>query len=212
MQPNGSNKSAAGRREQIVREVSRVLGEQKRAATEMQAVVEQSGLPLEEVNAEFPDLYDLAVAVAAREADEVSRPLRRELDKGGDLGDVRGPLTEFAHGIHKAYSSVLIGFARVAMTEGSRQRAVRRRIFDEGLASVADVLRRYLEEAQVQGKLAVDNSGYAAECLMGLLREPLYLELTLHSQELTAYASSEEAVHAALELFLRGCSPAEVRA
>jgi hypothetical protein len=47
---------------------------------------------------------------------------------------------------------------------------------------------------------------------MGMLREPLYQELTVHSQALTFYGSAEEAVQHAVDIFLRGCGAQETAA
>ena len=47
---------------------------------------------------------------------------------------------------------------------------------------------------------------------MGMLREPLYEELSLHSQEFTFYGSAEEAVEQAVDIFLRGCNIQEAAA
>lgn len=200
-----------GRRDRILDAVSRVLTEQKRNATEMRAVVEDSALPLEEVTAEFPDLDDLVVAIASRQAARVSEPLRSAMQSGA-FDDVRSQLIEFGTGLRAAYSSVMIGFLRVAMTEGSRRKELRRRVFGEGPAAVTAALRDYLDAAAGKGKLAFANSAYAAESLMGMLREPLYQELAVHSQELTSYGSAEEAVEQAVDRFLVGCNAKETAA
>jgi hypothetical protein len=47
---------------------------------------------------------------------------------------------------------------------------------------------------------------------MGMLREPLYQELTVHSQELTSYGSAGEAVEQAVDRFLGGCKAQETAA
>ena len=193
-----------GRRERILEAVTRVLTEEKRNATEMRAVVEDSGLPLKEVIAEFPDLDELVVAIASREAARVCEPLRSAMKSGG-FEDVRSELLEFGAGLRAAFSSVIIGFLRVAMTEGSRHKELRRRIYAAGPAAVETALCAYLDAAAAKGKLAFVNAGYAAESLIAMLREPLYEELTVHSQELTFYASAEEAVEQAVDRFLRGC-------
>jgi hypothetical protein len=70
-------------------------------------------------------------------------------------------------------------------------------------------LRDYLDAAAEKGKLAFANSEYAAESLMGMLREPLYEELTAHIQEFTFYGSAGEAVQRAVDIFLRGCDAQE---
>jgi len=200
-----------GRRDRILEAVSRVLTGEKRNATEMQAVVEDSGLPLSEVFAEFPDLDDLLVAIVSQQAARVTEPLR-SATRSNPFDDVRSTLIEFGTGLHAAYSSVLIGFLRVEMTEGSRHREIRRRIYDEGAGAITAVLRDYLDAAARKGTLDFTNSAYAAESLMGMLREPLYQELTVHSQELTFYGSAEEAVQHAVDIFLRGCNAQETAA
>ena len=200
-----------GRRDRILEAVSRVLTEQKRNATEMQAVVEDSALPLREVIAEFPDLDDLVIAIASQQAARVTEPLR-SATRSDAFDDVRSTLIEFGTGLRAAYSSVLIGFLRVAMTEGSRHKEIRRRIYDEGPAAITAALCDYLDAAARKGKLAFANSAYATESLMGMLREPLYQELTVHSQELTFYGSAEEAVQHAVDIFLRGCNAQETAA
>lgn len=200
-----------GRRERILEAVARVLTDEKRGATEIRAVVEDSGLPLEEVMAEFPDLDDLVVAIASQQAARVSRPLRSAMQSGG-FDDVRSDLLEFGTGLRAAFSSVIIGFLRVAMTEGSRHKELRRRIYAEGPAVVETALCDYLDAAAGKGKLAFANAAYAAESLIAMLREPLYEELTVHSQEFTYYRSAEEAVEQAVDRFLWGCDAREAAA
>lgn len=203
--------AGGGRRDRILEAVARVLAEQKRDATEIQAVVEDSGLPLEEVRAEFPDLGELVVAIAARQAARVTEPLRSAMRSGG-FDDVRSELLEFGTGLRAAFSSVIIGFLRVAMTEESRHKELRRRIYAAGPAAVEAALCDYLDAAAAKGKLAFANTAYAAESLIAMLREPLFEELTVHSQELTYYASAQEAVEQAVDRFLRGCSAQEAAA
>ena len=198
------------RRDRVLEAVSRVLTDEKRSATEIRAVVEDSGLPLSEVFAEFPNLEDLVVAIASQEAARVTEPLRSAM-RSGVVDDVRSTLIEFGTGLHTAYSSVLIGFLRVEMTEGSRpNKNIRRRVYDAGPAAVTAALCDYLDAAAKKGKLAFANSAYAAESLMGMLREPLYQELTTHSQKLTFCGSAGEAVQHSVEIFLRGCDTREM--
>ncbi len=197
-----------GRRDRILEAVSRVLTDEKRNSTEIQAVVEDSRLPLSEVIAEFPNLDDLVVAIASQEAARVTEPLLSAI-RSDTFDDVRSTLIKFGTGLHAAYSSVLIGFLRVEMREGSNHKAVRRRVYNEGPASITAALRDYLNAAAKKGKLAFANSEYAAESLMGMLREPLYEELTAHTQEFTFYGSAGEAVQRAVDIFLRGCDAQE---
>ena len=202
------NGAGGGHRDRILAAVSRVLTDEKGNATEIRAVIEDSGLPLSEVIAEFPNLDDLVVAVASQEAVRVIEPLR-----SGAFDDVRSTLIAFGAGLHTAYSSVLVGFLRVEMTEGSRHnKQLRRRVYEEGPATITAALRDYLDAAAKKGKLAVASSAYAAESLMGMLREPLYQELIVHSQGLTFYGSAEEAVQRAVDIFLRGCDAREMAA
>lgn len=200
-----------GRRDRILEVVSRVLTEEKRNATEIQAVVEDSDLPLEEAMAEFPDLDDLIVAIAARQAARVSEPLRSATQSGA-FDDVRSDLIEFGTRLRAAYSSVFIGLLRVAMAEESLHRELHGRLYGAGPAAVTAALRDYLDAAARKDTLTFANSAYAAESLMGMLREPLYGELTVHSQEFTSYGSAEEAVEQAVDRFLGGCSTREAAA
>ena len=199
-----------GRRDRILEVVSHVLTKQKRSAIEMQAVVEDSALPLSEVMAEFPDLNDLVVAIASYQAARATEPLRSAMQSGA-FDDVRSRLIEFGTGLRGAYSSVLIGFLRKAMAEGSRHE-IRRRIYEEGPATITAALCDYLDAAARKGRLAFANSAYATESLMAMLREPLYQELTLHSQDFTFYGSAEEAVEQAVDIFLSGCNIQEIAA
>jgi hypothetical protein len=199
-----------GRRDRILQVVSHVLTEQKRNAIEMQAVVEDSALPLSEVIAEFPDLNDLVVAIASQQAARATEPLRSAMQSGA-FDDVRSKLIEFGTGLRAAYSSVLIGFLRKAMTEGLGHE-IRRRLYEEGPATITAALCDYLDAAARKGKFAFANSAYATESLMGMLREPLYQELTLHSQEFTFYGSAEEAVEQIVDIFLSGCNIQETAA
>lgn len=217
---NSSGDRAAGvtdagagraRRERILEAVTRVLTDEKRSATEMQAVVEDSALPIEEVRAEFPDLDDLVVAIASRLAARVSEPLRSAMRSGG-FDDVRSDLHAFGAVLRAAFSSVIIGFLRVAMTEGSRHKELRERIYAAGPAVVETALCDYLDAAARKGRLSFANTAYAAESLIAMLREPLYEELTVHSQEFTFYGSAEEAVEQAVDRFLRGCDAREAAA
>lgn len=200
-----------GRRERVLEAISQVLMQQKRNATEIQAAIEDCEVPLEDVVAEFPDSDDLVVAIAAREAVRVSEPLRSAV-RSGAFDDVRSELIEFGTGLRRTYSSVLIGFLRVAMTEGTRRKKLHKDIFEQGPVAVTAALTSYLEAAARKGKLAFANSGYAAESLIGMLREPLHQELMVHSHAITSYESAEEAVEQAVDRFLGGCEIQEVAA
>jgi AcrR family transcriptional regulator len=140
-----------GRRDRILEVVSRVLTEQRRNAIEMQAVVQDSALPLREVIAEFPDLNDLVVAIASQQAARVTEPLRSAMQSGA-FDDVRSKLIEFGTGLRAAYSSVLIGFLRKAMTDESGHKEIRRRIYEEGPAAITAALCDYLDAAARKGK------------------------------------------------------------
>ena len=198
-------------RGRILDVVSRARTEQKGDAIGMQAVVEDRALPLREVIAEFPDLNDLVVAMASQQAARVTEPLRSAMQSGA-FDNVRSRLVEFGTRLRAAYSSVLIGSLRKTMTDGSRDKEIRRRIYQEGPAAIAAALCDYLDAAARKGKLTFANSAYATESLMGMLREPLYGELGLQSQEFTLYGSAEEAVEHAVDIFLRGCNTQEAAA
>ena len=204
-----SDASEGTRRSRVLEAVSRTLAEQKRAAVELQAVVEQSGISLADVQAEFPDLDDLLVALAAHQAEALCGLLWRRANNG-EQRNVKATLMELGLALEQAYSSELIGFCRVAMTEGSRPRAVRQRVYDNGPGAVAAALTDFLEHAKAAGALAVDDCALAAEHLVGLFREPLYWELTLHSREFALSDNGSNYVSSAVQLFLNGCGNKDV--
>lgn len=195
-----------GRRDGILDAVSMVLIEQRGAANEMQAVLEQSGAAFDDVSAEFRDTDEVLLALVERVAEKAGRPLEH-----GGLGDERGNrdvraiLVEFGIGVHEAYATVLVGATRVFMTESSRRKELRVRFHEAGPGALSAKLRAFIQRAKTNGDLAVDDSALAAENLMGMLREPLYLELALHSQELSSYRDACQAVHAAVDAFMDGC-------
>ena len=190
-------------RERILQAVLKTLAEQRERATEIKAVVEDSGIPLADVAAEFPEPNDLMLAVARRIADQVSYPLTIE---NAEPVDTRAKLIEFGTGVHEAYSSVVAGFIRVLMTEGSRHHELKSRVYAEGPGAVTAALQEFLKRAASTGQLDAQQSDLTGEILMGLLREPLYQAISLHSEELTFYGSGQEAVEAAVDMFLYGCN------
>jgi AcrR family transcriptional regulator len=204
-------RAGRARRDRILDVISRVLTDQKPIAIEMRAVVEDSGLPLGEVIAEFPDLNDLVVAIASRQAARVTEPLRSAIQSDA-FDDVRSKLIEFGTGVRAVYSSMLLGFLRLAMTDESGHKEIRRLVYEEGPAAITAALCNYLDAAARKGKLAFVNSVYATESLLGMLREPLYGELTLHPQEFALYEYAEEAVEQAVDIFLGGCNAQETAA
>ncbi|NWP70525.1 TetR/AcrR family transcriptional regulator C-terminal domain-containing protein, partial [Escherichia coli] len=79
----------------------------------------------------------------------------------------------------KEYSTTLIGFIRMIMTEGARNPALKKRVHEAGQATVTLKLREFLSGAHEKGILSVSDAQLYAEQLLGLLREPLYQALML---------------------------------
>ncbi len=93
------------------------------------------------------------------------------------------------------------------MTEGARRRSRRHRFYEEGPAALARALSGLLlQRAVAAGVLTIKDCALAAEQLIGMLREPLYQEIALHSQELTFRDDATLALRAAVDVFLEGCN------
>ena len=204
--PGPDRRSVPDPREAILDAVAAVLVEQKRAATEMQAVVERSGVALADVDAAFADIDDLLIALVTRVTAGVVQPLGAATrDGAGTIADVRATLLAFGTAVQEANATIMVGLYRVGMTEGSRRRSLRHRFYEEGPAALARALSGFLQRAVDAGVLTVDDCALAAEQLIGMLREPLYQEIALHSQELTFRDDTTLAVRAAVDVFLEGC-------
>ena len=100
----------------------------------------------------------------------------------------------------------MVGLYRVGMTEGSRRRSLRQRFYEAGPGALSRALGDYVGGAVAAGVVAIEDCSLAAEQLMGMLREPLYQEIALHSQELVFQESASLAVRAAVDVFLDGCN------
>lgn len=198
------------KRDAILERISEVLIKQNRNVIELEAVLDQSGVRTAELDAAFDDADDLLIALVRRFAKELSEPLRPRSEHDGDeFADLRGRLSEFGAGLENAYASLLIGFFRLAMTEGSRHKAIRGRLFDEGPGAVTAALSSFLERARAADRIRCDDCSLAAEQLMGMFREPLYQEISLHSTELINRDGQSSSVSPALDIFLRGYGRSE---
>ncbi len=83
---------------------------QKRAATEMQAVVEQTGVALAVIDAAFADIDHLLIALVARVMAGVVRPLAVIARDGGDaIADVRAVLLAFGAAVEEVNATIMVG-------------------------------------------------------------------------------------------------------
>ncbi|WP_236843481.1 TetR/AcrR family transcriptional regulator C-terminal domain-containing protein [Bradyrhizobium icense] len=93
------------------------------------------------------------------------------------------------------------------MTEGARNPALKKRVYEAGQATVTLKLREFLAAANERGLLSISDAQLYAEQLLGLLREPLYQALMLSpapSQE----GAAADRVRASIERFAHGCASA----
>lgn len=198
------------RRDRVLEAVERELSERGRLANEMQEVIEGSGASFDDVAAEFEDTDDVFLAVVERVAARLVRPLASDPRSGGSTLDaVRDTLVRFGSGLDEAYGSIMVGIHRVGMTECFRRRELRGRLYEAGPSAIADALRGFLERANGEGSLAIDDCDLAAESLLGMLREPLYMQLALHKADLNGGETGPDRVEAAVDLFLNGCTAEE---
>ena len=93
------------------------------------------------------------------------------------------------------------------MTEGARNPALKKRVYEAGQAIVTLRLREFLAAANERGILSISDAQLYAEQLMGLLREPLYQALVL-SPATRQEGAAADRVRASIERFIHGCASA----
>ena len=193
-------------RTDIVLTISEALADPRNALAGFSSVLDRSGYSEDEVLSAFESVDDLIVAIAEREASLILQPLARRV-RPSTLDDARDTLIAFGRVAWKEYSTTLVGFVRMMMTEGTRNPSLKKRVYEAGSAIVTLKLREFLSEANEKGILSISDPQLYAEQLMGLLREPLYQALMLHpatSQEVAA----ADCVKASIERFVYGCASA----
>nr|WP_283807498.1 TetR/AcrR family transcriptional regulator C-terminal domain-containing protein [Bradyrhizobium retamae] len=134
----------------------------------------------------------------------MSQPLVRRA-RPGTVDDARETLIAFGRVAWKEYSTTLVGFIRMMMTEGARNPALKKRVHEAGQAIVTLKLREFLSAANERGILSVSDAQLYAEQLLGLLREPLCQALML-SPAMRQKGAAADRVRARIESFIRGCA------
>jgi DHA2 family multidrug resistance protein len=186
--------------------ISRALADPSGALAGFNSILDRSGYSEEDILSAFASVDDLIAAVAEREASVISQPLARRV-RPWTLDDARDTLIAFGRVAWQEYSTTLVGFVRMMMTEGTRNPPLKKRVYEAGSAIVTLKLREFLSDANERGILSISDPQLYAEQLMGLLREPLYQALMLNpatSQEGVA----ADRVKASIERFVHGCASA----
>ena len=193
-------------RADIVLAISEALADPKGALAGLNNILDRSGYSEEDIRSAFESVDDLIVAIAEREAFLISQPLARRAPPR-TVDDARDTLIAFGRVAWEEYSTTLVGFVRMMMTEGTRNPPLKKRVYEAGSAIVTLKLREFLSEANERGILSISDPQLYAEQLMGLLREPLYQALMLNpatSQE----GAAADRVKASIERFVHGCASA----
>ncbi|WP_448046262.1 TetR/AcrR family transcriptional regulator [Bradyrhizobium liaoningense] len=191
-------------REDIVLAVSQVLARACDAPVDLDGILNRAGLSREIVLRAFDSGDDLIVAIAEHKATLISQPLVTRA-RPSTIEDARETLNEFGRVAWKEYSSTLVGFIRMLMTEGASNPALKRRVHAAGQLAVVLELRKFLSTASECGILSVADAQLHAEQLLGMLREPLYQTLML-SPALRQERAVADRVAASIESFINGCS------
>jgi DHA2 family multidrug resistance protein len=193
-------------RTDIMRAISEALADPSGALAGLNNILDRGGYSEEDILSAFESVDDLIVAIAERKAFLISQPLARSV-RPSTVDDARDTLIAFGRVAWEEYSTTLVGFVRMMMTEGTRSPPLKKRVYEAGSAIVTLNLREFLSEANERGILSISDPQLYAEQLMGLLREPLYQALMLNpatSQE----GAAADRVKASVERFVHGCASA----
>ena len=193
-------------RADIVLAISEALAHPSGAPAGLIGILDRSGYSKEDILSAFGSVGDLIVAIAEHKASLISQPLLRRA-RPGTVDDARETLIAFGRVAWKEYSTTLVGFIRMVMTEGARNPALKKRVYEAGQAIVTLRLREFLAAANERGILSISDAQLYAEQLMGLLREPLYQALVL-SPATRQEGAAADRVRASIERFIHGCASA----
>ncbi|WP_342804223.1 TetR/AcrR family transcriptional regulator C-terminal domain-containing protein [Bradyrhizobium sp. CSA112] len=191
-------------RADIVLAMSEALAHPSGAPAGLNGILDRSGYSKEDILSAFESVDDLIVAIAEHKASLISQPLVRRASPG-TVDDARETLIAFGRVAWKEYSTTLVGFIRMVMTEGARNPALKKRVHEAGQATVTLRLREFLAAANERGILSISDAQLYAEQLMGLLREPLYQALML-SPATRSEGVAADRVRASIERFIQGCA------
>jgi MFS transporter, DHA2 family, multidrug resistance protein len=196
--------SSPDARADIVLAVSEALAHSIGAPADLDSILDRSGYSKEAILSSFESIDALIVAIAEHKASLILLPLVRRA-RPGTVEDVRETLIAFGRVAWKEYSTTLVGFIRMMMTEGARNPALKKRVHEAGQVTVTLKLAEFLSAANERGILSVSSAHLSAEQLLGLLREPLYQALML-SPALRQEAAAADRVRASVESFIHGCA------
>ncbi|MCA1375466.1 DHA2 family efflux MFS transporter permease subunit [Bradyrhizobium sp. IC4060] len=190
-------------RAEIVLAVSEALAHPSGAPADLDSILDRSGYSKEDILSAFESVDDLIVAIAEHKASLISQPLVRRA-RPGTVDDARETLIAFGRVAWEEYSTTLVGFVRMMMTEGARNPALKKRVHEAGQGIVTLKLREFLSAANERGILSISDAQLYAEQLLGLLREPLYQALML-TPAMSLEAPAADRVRASIESFIHGC-------
>jgi MFS transporter, DHA2 family, multidrug resistance protein len=193
-------------RTDIVLALSEALAHPNGGPTDINGILDRSGYSKEDILSAFENIDDLIVAIAEHKASLISQPLVRRA-RPRTVDDARETLIAFGRVAWKEYSTTLVGFIRMMMTEGARNPALKKRVYEAGQATVTLKLREFLSAANERGILSISDAQLYAEQLLGLLREPLYQALML-SPAASQEGAAADRVRAGIERFVHGCTSA----
>lgn len=199
------------RRCRMLAAVARVLVDEHTRAVEMQEILEQTGLLHEDFAGEFRDLDDILLELARRVSSWISEPISSDAVHPASREDVLEALMEFGRRYTHANLTILPGLLRVFLTESSRRSGLRKDFYEAGPARISEPLADFLQRSKQFGVGNALDSRLIAEALMGMLREPLYYKLAIHSRYLSRVLSSVERAPDIVRMFAEGCAVGRAR-
>lgn len=188
----------------VLRAALRLFLEQGFGATSMDAIAREAGVSKATLYAHVKskeELFSVITATCAQQLVATQTAFEHE-------SDIRTALLRFA----RAHVALLLSpegaaMYRIVIAEAPRFPELGRAFYENGPAVRLTALARYLQEADAQGVLKIDNAPLAANEFVAIIGGMLHLRAMLgHAGEVTA-AEQETMVEHAVDTFLRAYRP-----
>lgn len=193
------------RREKLLAAAAEIFFEQGYAATSIDAIIARSGGSKRNIYNEFGNKEGLFTALVSMHAERALSTLVIDEIEGRTL---RETLISFGCQLMGVFlSPVMIGLYRSVVAEAGRNPVLGRIYYENGPARGAARLATVLEAAHARGEFHADDCARIADHFVGLMRDNLYLQVTLGLRPPPDEQETRKAVLSAVDLFLKGIEP-----
>jgi TetR/AcrR family transcriptional regulator, mexJK operon transcriptional repressor len=193
-------KSVPAKKLAVLKAALRLFLEQGFGATSMDAIAREAGVSKATLYAHVKSKEELFSAITATCAEQILAA-QSAFD---DETDIRAALTRFARGhVGLLLSPEGAAMYRIVIAEAPRFPELGRAFYENGPAIRLRALTDYLQRADANGALKVDNPSRAASEFVGMLGGSIHLRVMLGHADEVSVAEQEELVTHAVEAFLR---------